>query len=133
MIREGQQAKVDGNGRAPSDRARRSRSTTITPATAADVPAIAALLREAELPHEDFAPHIAHFLVARDERGIVVGAIGAEVHAPEALLRSLVVAPMHRGVGMGDELLRALENAAPAWGVERWWLLTTNAEKFFAT
>jgi amino-acid N-acetyltransferase len=25
-----------------------------------------------------------------------------------------------------------LERAAGAWGVQRWWLLTTTAEKFFA-
>jgi amino-acid N-acetyltransferase len=107
-------------------------SVAIGQAQAADVPAIAALLRAAELPHEDFAAHLAHFLVARDERGAVVGAVGAEVHAPDALLRSLVVAAAQRGVGLGDELVRRMEIVAGEWGVERWWLLTTTAEKFFA-
>ena len=107
-------------------------SVVIEPATPADAPAIAALLRAAELPHEDFAAHLGHFLVARDERGAVVGAIGAEVHAPEALLRSLAVAPALRRAGLGGELVRRLEAAAAAWGVTRWWLLTTTAEKFFA-
>lgn len=109
----------------------------IAPATPADVPAIAALLREAGLPHDDFAPHIANFLVARGSTGsppgaAVVGAVGAEVGGAEALLRSLVVAPNQRGAGLGGRLIDELERAAGAWGVRRWWLLTTTAEEFFA-
>jgi amino-acid N-acetyltransferase len=109
----------------------------LAPATPADVPAIAALLRAAELPHEDFAPHVAHFLVARGltgspQGGAVVGAVGAEVGGADALLRSLVVAPSQRGAGLGGRLVDELERAAGAWGVRRWWLLTTTAEKFFA-
>jgi RNA polymerase sigma factor (SigZ family) len=106
-------------------------SIIIEPAHVSDASAIAALLREAELPYDDSAPHLAHFLVARDDRGAVVGAVGAEVVAPDALLRSLVVAPAQRGAGLGDELVRRLDAAAAVWGVQRWWLLTTTAEKFF--
>lgn len=106
------------------------RNWTIVPAMIEDVTAIAGLLREADLPHEDFAPHISHFLVAR--RGAeAIGAIGAQVDGPDALLRSLVVAPKFRGVGLGDALLKNLEKTAAGWGVQRWWLLTTTAEKFF--
>lgn len=104
---------------------------TIGQAQGDEAPAIAALLREADLPDADFTPHLAHFLVARDERGAVVGAVGAEVHAPDALLRSLVVAPARRGTGLGDALVRQLEVEAANWGVERWWLLTTTAAEFF--
>jgi amino-acid N-acetyltransferase len=105
---------------------------SIAPATPADVPAIAALLRAAELPHDDFAPHVANFLVARSG-GAVIGAVGAEICGTEVLLRSLVVAPDQRGAGLGGRLVDELERAAGAWGVRRWWLLTTTAEKFFAT
>ena len=104
---------------------------TIAPAAPADGPAIAALLGAAELPHEDITPHLGHFLVARDG-GAIVGAVGLEVYAPDGLLRSLVVAPAHRGRGLGDELVRRIEQAAAEWGVERFWLLTTTAEAFFA-
>jgi amino-acid N-acetyltransferase len=107
--------------------------TTLTPAEPADEAAIAALLREAELPHADFAAHLARFIVARDETGAVVGAGGAEVYGREALLRSVVVSPAYRGWGIGDRLLRGLESAAADWGVERWWLLTTSADRYFAT
>ena len=71
-------------------------------------PAIAALLREAELPHEDFAGHLAHFLVVR-QAGEVVGAVGFELHGRDALLRSLVVAPALRGAGLGGRLVRRLD------------------------
>lgn len=103
---------------------------TVTPAKAEDGPAIAALLRAAELPHADVVPHLAHFLVARSG-GVPVGVVGAEVAGADALLRSLVVAPNRRGTGLGGRLVDELERTAAAWGVRRWWLLTTTAEKFF--
>jgi amino-acid N-acetyltransferase len=103
----------------------------ITPAASADGPAVVALLRAADLPHEDITPHLEHFLVARNG-GTIVGAVGVEVYAPDGLLRSLVVTPAYRGRGLGDELVRRLERAAAEWGVERFWLLTTTAEAFFA-
>jgi amino-acid N-acetyltransferase len=96
-----------------------------------DVPAITALLRAAELPHEDFADHLEHFIVARrgDE---IVGAAGFELHGADALLRSLVVGPALRGSGLGGRLVDQLTAAALANGVERFYLLTTTAEAFFA-
>jgi amino-acid N-acetyltransferase len=103
----------------------------ISAAAPDDVTAIAGLLREAELPYEDFAGHLAHFLVARRE-GAVVGAVGFERHGRNALLRSLVVAPALRGNGLGDQLVRRLAAVARRKGVERFYLLTTTAAAFFA-
>lgn len=114
----------------PTPRRARAVELTVSTVTAADVPAIAALLREAGLPADDFAPHIANFVVARRGRR-VVGAIGAQRAGADALLRSLVVAPSERGRGLGDRLVREMDRAAEAWGVQRWWLLTTTAEAFF--
>lgn len=103
----------------------------ISAAAQKEFSAIASLLREADLPHEDFADHLAHFLVAR--RGSeVVGAIGFELHGADALLRSLVVAPALRGGGLGCRLVDQLTAAALAQGVKRFFLLTTTAEIFFA-
>jgi amino-acid N-acetyltransferase len=104
---------------------------SIEPARAEDVPAIARLLRGADLPSEDFARHVAHFLAARRD-GDIVGAIGAEIYGGEGLLRSLVIRAEVRRAGLGDRLVREIERAAANWGVRRWWLLTTTAEGFFA-
>jgi amino-acid N-acetyltransferase len=96
-----------------------------------DISAITALLRGADLPHEDFADYLAHFLVVR--RGSeIVGAIGYELHGADALLRSLVVAPELRGAGLGGRLVDQLTAAALTQGVKRFFLLTTTAETFFA-
>lgn len=103
----------------------------IETARPADAPAIQALLQQAGLPQEDFAAHLANFLVARQD-GTVVGAVGFELHGREALLRSLVVAPAARGAGLGDRLVHALTAAARRQGVRRFHLLTTTAEGFFA-
>jgi amino-acid N-acetyltransferase len=102
----------------------------ISAAASTDVPAIAALLREAFLPHEDFVDHLEHFFVAKLE-GKVVGAAGFELHGADALLRSLVVAPGRRGGGLGGRLVEQLTGAAAAQGVKRFFLLTTTAEAFF--
>lgn len=106
-------------------------SLVIAPADTADLRAIAALLSEASLPHEDFAAHLAHFLVAR-RGGELIGVIGAELHGADALLRSLAVIPTDRGVGLGGRLVEEIERAGAEWGVKQWWLLTTTAEAFFA-
>jgi amino-acid N-acetyltransferase len=105
-------------------------SLLIKPARGTDAAAIAALLRAADLPHEDIGPHLENFLVARigDE---IVGAIGLEVHGLDALLRSLVVAPELRGKGVGDGLTQTIVARARTVGVRRLFLLTTTAEKFF--
>jgi amino-acid N-acetyltransferase len=103
---------------------------TVAAAASGDAAAVAALLREAGLPHEDFADHLAYFLVAR-RQGEIVGAIGFELHGTDALLRSLVVAPAHRGAGLGDRLVKRLTASARRQGVRRFYLLTTTAETFF--
>lgn len=103
----------------------------IESARPADEPAIRALLQQAGLPHEDFAGHLANFLVARQD-GAVAGAVGFERHGDEALLRSLVVAPGWQGDGLGGALLRRLEDEAQRQGVRQFYLLTTTAEHFFA-
>ncbi len=105
---------------------------SITAAGADEIPVIVDLLRAALLPHGDLAAQPVRLLVARDHEGMVLGAVGAEVYGEEALLRSLVVAPPARGVGLGGRLVDTLERTAFGWGVRHWWLLTTTAERFFA-
>jgi len=96
---------------------------TIEPAKKGDLPAVEALLREAELP-TDVTPHLSDFLVARHQ-GKVVGCTGMEVQGADALFRSLAVSPVYRGAGVGRRLYEALVESARAKGVERAYLLTT--------
>jgi amino-acid N-acetyltransferase len=106
-------------------------NVVIEAARPADEAPVRALLQQAELPHEDFAGHLAHFLVAR-HAGRVIGAVGFELHGRDALLRSLVVAPDWRGDGLGGALVRRLEDEAQRRGVQHFYVLTTTAENFFA-
>jgi N-acetylglutamate synthase-like GNAT family acetyltransferase/SAM-dependent methyltransferase len=95
----------------------------IEQARAEDLPAIQALLQEAELPG-DIGAHLAHFLVAR-HHGRLVGCVGMEVYGSDALFRSLAVEPAYRGSGLGRRLYEALAERARGKGVERAYLLTT--------
>jgi amino-acid N-acetyltransferase len=102
----------------------------IESARPADAAAIRALLQQGGLPHEDFAAHLPHFLVAR-QGGEVVGAVGFERHGRDALLRSLVVAPPWQGDGLGGALLKRIEDEAQRQDIRHFYLLTTTAEHFF--
>ena len=95
-----------------------------------DQEAVAALLEGCGLPHEDIAPHLGHFTLARSG-GRLVGVIGLEVHGHDGLLRSLAVAEEHRGEGIARRLYASLLGRARGLGVERLFLLTTNANGFF--
>ena len=104
---------------------------SIESAQPADEAAVRRLLQQADLPHEDFAAHLRHFLVARHD-GAVVGAVGFERHGRDALLRSLAVAAGWRGDGLGGALLRRIQDEAQRLGVQQFYLLTVTAEKFFS-
>ncbi len=103
----------------------------IAPARPADWPAVLDLLRAARLPVADLEPeHVVRFLVAR-ERNAVVGCVAVEPYGGAGLLRSLAVAPEHRGRGLGARLAEAAEDAARARGLDVLYLLTTTAAPFF--
>lgn len=92
---------------------------------------IVALLEEARLPTRDLTPaSINSFLVALDERRLIA-AVALEQFEDVGLLRSLVVAPEHRGRGLGRAMVHALEEQARARGVTFLALLTETAKDFF--
>jgi amino-acid N-acetyltransferase len=93
---------------------------------------VRALLTCAGLPVDDLTlDKFRRFRVARAVDGSVAGAIGLEPYRDVALLRSLVVHPAWRDVGVGAELTRRLEAHAGEQGIHTLYLLTGTAEAFF--
>lgn len=94
---------------------------------------IAALLEEGGLPTADVASATSlQFFGTRSERRLV-GVVGIEPYPPVGLLRSLAVASSARGEGIGRALVRHAERYAASRGIEKLFLLTTTAERFFST
>lgn len=103
---------------------------TITPATAADLDAIKALLVAAELPTAGVDDHWKTFLIARDGEKIV-GCGGAEAYQFAALIRSIAVIPEYRSSGIGRRIVRQLLDRLASRGLREFYLLTTTAEAYF--
>ena len=94
-------------------------------------PVVEALLASASLPASDLTPaHLADFFGCGPGRA-PAGVVGIEVYGTVALLRSLAVAKASRGRGCGTALVAAAEHEALARGVQKLYLLTTTAERFF--
>jgi amino-acid N-acetyltransferase len=103
---------------------------TIEAATAADLPAILALLARSGLPEAGLADHLATALVAR-AGGAIAGSAALEVYGEAALLRSVAVDAAWRGQGLGQALTRAALDLARRRGVVTVYLLTETAAGFF--
>lgn len=104
---------------------------TFAPASADDLSAIRALLERCGLPTADLRDGLLeHFTVCRIG-GRIVGTIGLEVLAETALLRSLAVAPEHRGQRLAHDLWSRVRDRARRGGIRRLYLLTTTAEALF--
>jgi amino-acid N-acetyltransferase len=101
-------------------------------ASSTDLNEVLALLSTVELPHEGVAENFESFLVARDEKGKLVGTIGIERYGATALLRSAAVSPEAQGSGVGTCLTAALLDGATRDGVDKVVLLTSTARGFFA-
>lgn len=98
-----------------------------------DSAAIKQLLIAASLPVDDLTPaSFERFLIARDGAEIV-GAVGIEAAGKVGLLRSLVVSAAQRQQGLGADLVGAAERLAAQAGIETLYLLTTTAERYFAS
>ena len=106
-------------------------SWSIQRPTAADLAAIRGLLAASNLPSEDVAEHLDHFLSAWDGKRLA-GVVGMEIRNTEGLLRSLAVDPAYRGTGLGKALTQEILSHAISNGVTNAGLLTTTAAKFFA-
>ena len=99
-------------------------------ATSGDIDAVERLLGDAHLPLDGAAEALSLGVVARDG-GAVVAAAAVERYGDAGLLRSVVVAPAHRGAGLGHEIVTAAEDLARADGVRDLYLLTETAIDWF--
>ena len=102
----------------------------ITPATAADLEPIKALLVASGLPTAGVDDHWKTFIVARDGEKLVACG-GAEAYQFVALIRSVAVDPEHRGSGLGRRIVRQLLDRLASRGLREFYLLTTTAEEYF--
>ena len=111
---------------------RETKSTvTIRAAAGSDCDKVAMLLKTSGLPIDDISSDLPGFLVAQDG-DVVVGAVGVEKYGNIGLLRSLAVATAQRNQKIGDRLFREAERLAKAEGIGRLYLLTTDADGYFA-
>ena len=91
---------------------------------------LARLLDAASLPSADLAePDRIFFRFGVDH---IVGYGGLEGEGTDRLLRSVVVVPDRRGLGVGRAMVAAFEQEARELGVQRLHLLTTTAAPFFS-
>ena len=104
----------------------------ITQSSESDLATLKSWLAAAGLPLEDLsATHMRNFLLAT-AGDTAVGMIGLELYNDIGLLRSLVVEPSSRRHGAGRALVAALETKATSAGVRELWLLTIDADDYFA-
>jgi amino-acid N-acetyltransferase len=92
---------------------------------------VAELLNKAALLALPEWMRLANLLVAIEDDGSIVGAIGLEVHARRGLVRSVVVAEEQRASGVGSELMHGLIARANELGLRELFLLTETAAAFF--
>jgi amino-acid N-acetyltransferase len=103
---------------------------SIQPARETDLDAVLALLRKNDLPVDGVEEWLDRFQLAVAAGGIV-GAAGYELHGGHALLRSVVVDPAYRGLGIGEQLVEAVMADMQRAAVRSIYLLTTTADDYF--
>lgn len=103
-----------------------------TSAKVSNLPAIQTLLTDCHLPTDGIEFLTDNCLVAKLGSKIV-GTVALEPCGESALLRSLAVAPDCRGRSLGRNLSARMVSQARLLGIEQLYLLTTDAERYFAT
>lgn len=107
--------------------------------TESDLDILHAMLREAYwspgIPRETVARATSHSLcaIARDEAGMLIGFARAVTdRAVFAWLCDVIIAPEHRGKGLGRGLVRTLMEHPDTQTVRRWMLGTADAHGVYA-
>ncbi len=89
-------------------------------------------LIKAGLPADDVGDARLLFWRFESINDVPVGFGGLEIHGPDALLRSLVILPPLRDIGMGRAIVATLEIEAAARQCRAVYLLTTSQAEFFS-
>jgi amino-acid N-acetyltransferase len=97
-----------------------------------DLSGARALLAAAGLPLAGVDRHFERFWAIDTTDGRPAGIAGTGRYGATWLLRSLAVDPAHQGRGLGSALLAAVVDEAGRHGAEAVYLLTTDAQHYFA-
>jgi amino-acid N-acetyltransferase len=95
-----------------------------------DEPGLARLIVEGNLPPFFIEPFLAGFLVIEHE-GDIIGCGCAEIYDESSVIRSVVVSTRGRGLGLGLEIARLLEEDARLSGARDLYLFTIDAWRFW--
>jgi len=93
--------------------------------------AIQALLLSEKLPVDDLPASLENFFTMVDNEELI-GVAGLEIYGSYGLLRSLVVLPSYRGLGIAGKLIGQIESVAKTKGLAALFLLTETAPEYFA-
>lgn len=97
-----------------------------------DITETVTLLESANLPAADVTPELLQNFIGMTSDDTLVGVVGYEHLGQTGLLRSLTVAPAARGTGLAARLVEQIEHVARGNGIETFYLLTTDADGYFA-
>lgn len=95
-----------------------------------DEKTVIALLEQGQLLTEDLPAGLPDFIIARENK-TPVGVAGLERFGSVGLLRSVAVAPAHRGKGIADRMIRQLLATADAARLRELYLITKTADHYF--
>jgi amino-acid N-acetyltransferase len=103
-----------------------------TPLAAWERDGLKAALVKTGLPADDVDDAGLLFWRFESLNDVPVGFGGLEIHGRDALLRSVVILPRLREIGMGRAIVETLETEAAARQCRAIYLLTTSQTEFFA-
>lgn len=95
-----------------------------------DIPRFAQMIAGADLPPLFIAEFIGGF-VAAERGGEIIACGGIEMYEQYAVIRSVVVDPAARSLGLGSAISERLESAARAAGATDIYLFTADAIEFW--
>ena len=102
----------------------------IQPARPEQLPGLAQLLTQNQLPVEDLPAGLPNFWLALDGEKLV-GSVGFETYDTVALLRSLCVDAAYRNRALARQLYDRALDEAKKQGIQALYLLTTTADGYF--